>query len=112
MITLSLERLAVAAASLALSLTAGAQIASAEPELNPAVNTTCNYSQVVAAMNAQSPSAAAQFNSTPIAQSFLQNFLASPPPQRQEMLQQAQGMPEAAQFVGLVGPIANTCKNY
>lgn len=95
-----------------MSLTVGLGIAAAEPDLGPAVNTTCNYSQVVAAMNAQSPAAAAQFNDAPVAQSFLQQFLASPPPQRQQMLQQAQGVPEAAQFVGLVGPIANTCHNY
>ncbi len=63
-------------------------------------------------MNAQSPETAAQFNATPAAQSFLQNFLASPPPQRQQMLEQAQSTPEGAQFVGLVQPIANTCNNY
>ncbi len=79
---------------------------------NPAVNTTCSYSQVVAAMNAQSPDAAAQFNAAPMAQSFLQNFLASPPPQREQMLEQAQAVPEAAQYVNLVGPIAKTCDKY
>nr|WP_237160346.1 hemophore-related protein [Mycolicibacter engbaekii] len=79
---------------------------------HPAVNTTCNYSQVVAAMNAQSPEAAAQFNATPLAQSFLQNFLNSPAPQREEMLEQAQAVPEAAQYVNLVGPIAKTCDKY
>ncbi|ORW07077.1 hypothetical protein AWC16_22205 [Mycolicibacter longobardus] len=76
------------------------------------MTTTCSYPQVVAAMNAQSPEAAAEFNATPMAQSFLQNFLASPPPQREQMLEQAQGIPEAAQYVNLVGPIAKTCNKY
>lgn len=112
MITMSLTRLGVAAAGgVALALTTGG-VASADPGQNPAVNTTCSYSQVVAAMNAQSPQTAAQFNATPTAQSFLQSFLASAPPQREQMLQQAQGSPEGAQFVNLVGPIANTCDNY
>lgn len=47
-----------------------------------------------------------------MAQSFLQQFLASPPPQRAQMLEQARGVPEAAQFVNIVEPIANTCNNY
>lgn len=63
-------------------------------------------------MNAQSPDAAAQFNATPMAQSFLQNFLAAPAPQREQMLEQAQAVPEAAQYVNLVGPIAKTCHKY
>ncbi|BBX21559.1 hypothetical protein MTER_09700 [Mycolicibacter terrae] len=111
MITTSLTRLAAAAGGVALALSA-AGVASADPAQDPAVSTTCSYSQVVAAMNAQSPATAAQFNATPMAQSFLQNFLASPPPQREQMLEQAQGVPEAAQFVNLVGPIAKTCDKY
>lgn len=111
MIALSLTRLAAATGGLALSLTAGIGAAAADP-LDPAVNTTCNYSQVVAAMDAQSPATAAQFNATPAAQSFLQQFLASPPPQREQMLQQAQETPEAAPFVNMVEPLANACNNY
>lgn len=138
MITMSLTRLAVVG-GMALALAGGTGLADAAPDQptqpgqpgqpaqpvepgqpgqpgqwsqNPAVNTTCTYSQVVAAMNAQSPDAAAQFNAAPMAQSFLQNFLASPPPQREQMLEQAQAVPEAAQYVSLIGPIANTCNKY
>ena len=112
MVTLSLTRLAAAVGGLELSLTAGVGVASAQPDLGPVVNTTCNYSQVVAAMNAQFPGPAAQFNASPPAQDWLQNFLASPPAQRQQMLDQAQSTPEAAQFVPLFVPLANTCNNY
>jgi hemophore-related protein len=112
MVTLSLTRLASAVGGMALSLTAGVGVVSADPGLGPVVNTTCNYSQVVAAMNAQNPAAAAQFNANPLAQFWLQSFLAAPPAQRQQMLQDANNTPEAAQYVGLFTPVAKTCTNY
>ncbi len=112
MVTRSLTRLAAGVSGLALLLVAGAGIASADPALDPAINTTCSYPQVVAALNAQSPAAAAKFNSSPMAQGWLRSFLASPPGQRAQMAQQAQGMPGAAQYIGLVGQIATSCNNY
>ena len=112
MIKLSLTRLAVAVGGLALSLTAGAGVASADPDLGPIVNTTCGYPQVMAALNAQDPAAAAQFNASPMSQSFLRQFLASPPSQRQQMVQEVQGTPGTEQYVGTVVQVANTCNNY
>lgn len=95
-----------------MALTAGLAAASADPATDPAVNTGCTYSQVVAAMNAQSPGVAAQFNATPAAQSWLQNFLAAPPPQRQQMVDEAQSTPDAAEYVALFGPLASSCQSY
>ena len=112
MINLLLTRAGVAVGSLALSLTAGAGVASADPDLGPIVNTTCNYSQVTTALNAQDPAAAAEFNDSPMAQSWLRSFLASPPGQRQQMLQEVQGMPGTEEYVGTVVQLANTCNNY
>jgi hemophore-related protein len=112
MVTRSFTRLAVAASGLALSLLAGAGIASADPAVDSAINTTCSYPQVVAALNAQSPAAAAKFNNSAMAQGWLRSFLASPPPQRAQMAQQAEGMPGAAQYIGLIGQIAGTCNNF
>jgi hypothetical protein len=40
-------------------------VASADPDLGPAVNTTCTYDQFVAPLNAQDPTIAAVFNSSP-----------------------------------------------
>ncbi|BBZ14013.1 hemophore-related protein [Mycobacterium branderi] len=111
MVTLSLSRLATVVGGVALSLAAAAGVASADP-LDPAVNTTCTYPQVVSALNAQDPAAAAQFNSSPIAQSALRRFLASPPPQRQQMIQQLQGSPQAQQYLGTIAQVATTCNNY
>jgi hemophore-related protein len=112
MVTRSFTRLAAAVGGLALSLVAGAGIASADPAIDAAVATTCSYPQVVAALNAQSPAAAAQFNASPTAQGWLRSFLASPPPQRAQMAQQAEAMPRAAQYIGLIGQIAATCNNF
>src|SRR5882724_2403687 len=74
MVTLLATRLAVAVGGLALSLTAGAGVAFADP-LDPAINTTCSYPQAVAALNAQSPAAANQFNASPTAQAWMRTFL-------------------------------------
>jgi hemophore-related protein len=112
MVTRSLTRLAAAAGGLALLLLTGAGIASADPDMGAAINTTCSYPQVVAALNAQSPAAAAKFNKSPMAQGWLRSFLASPPDQRVQMAQQAEGMPGAAQYVGLIGQIATSCNSY
>ena len=109
---LPLTGLAAAVAGLALSLTTGLGAASADPDLGPIVNTTCNYSQVVAALNAQNPAAAGNLNSSPIAQSYLRQFLAAPPSQRQAMAQQAMSTPGAAQQFGLVQQVAATCNNF
>ena len=116
MIKRPLTRLAVAVGGLALSLSVGAGTASADPDLGPIVNTTCNYSQVMAALNAQDPAAAAQINSSSGAQSGLQRFLAAPPSERLEMVQQVESSPRAQQYfgkyVGLVQQVAATCNNY
>jgi hemophore-related protein len=112
MIKLSLTRLAVAVASLALSSIVAAATASADPDLGPIVNTTCNYGQVMAALNAQDPAAAAQLNASPFAQSALRQFLAAPPSQRMTMAQQAESSPRAQQYFGLVQSVAATCNNF
>ena len=108
MVALSFTRLALAVGGLALSLTAGAGIASADP----IVDTTCSYPQVVSALNAQDPAAAAQFNSSPVAQSYLRKFLAAPPDKRQQMEQQLQGIPEAQAYLGTIQQVASSCNNY
>lgn len=62
-------RLAVVAGGLTLSLTAAA-VASADPNEDLVVNTTCSYPQVVAALNAQDPQAAQQAQALPQAQQY------------------------------------------
>jgi hemophore-related protein len=117
MVALSLTRLAAAVAGLALSLTAGVIVASADPDLDPVINTTCSYSQVVSALNAQTPAAAAQLNGSPSAQAALRGFLDSSPDQRQQIVQELRGkFPESQQYIplyaGFAAQVANTCNNY
>ncbi|MCV7259962.1 hemophore-related protein [Mycobacterium shimoidei] len=104
----SFTKLAGAVGALAFALTAGAGVASADP----LVDTTCSYPQVVSALNAQDPAAAEQFNSSPVAQSYLRRFLGSPPAKRQQMIQQVQAIPEAQQYLGTIQQVASTCNNY
>lgn len=116
MVGLSLSKLSAAVGTLALLLTAEAGVASADPDLDPVINTTCSYSQVVSALNAQSPAAAAQLNGSPTAQAALRGFLDSSPDQRRQIAQELESKPESRpyieQFAGLVVQIANTCNNY
>ena len=111
MVKLSLTKLAAAVGGAAFALTAGSGIASADP-LDPVVNTTCNYGQVMAALNATDPAAAAQLTASPAAVSYLHQFLASAPPQRLAMARQIQAMPNAAPFFNDVLVVAGSCNNY
>jgi hemophore-related protein len=93
--------------------------ASADPLLDPLINTTCSYTQITAAMKAQSPMLAVQFNNRPDMQANLQQFLAMPVDQRQQQAsQQQQAMSPAMQALifAQIGPqvlqVANTCMNY
>ncbi|HME49872.1 hemophore-related protein [Mycobacterium sp.] len=112
MVKLSSTRLVVAVGGLALSLTTGVGVASADPGLSSAINTTCSYSQAMAALNAQAPEAANDLSASPLAQTWLRTFLASPAGQRQQMVQQANSIPAVQQYVGLAVQIANTCHDY
>lgn len=108
----SLTTLAVGACGMALWMTAGSGLASADRDLSPFVDTTCNYGQVISALQASDPQAAAQFNSSPESVSFLRQFLASPPSQRQQMAELLASQPGADEQFGLVQRVFSTCNNY
>ncbi len=102
----------VASGGLLLSVVAPAGIASAQPDVGPIVNTTCSYPQVVSALNAHDPAAAAQLTGSPFVSGWIQNFLAQGPAERTRLIQQVQNQPGAAQYTGLVLQVANDCNNY
>jgi hemophore-related protein len=108
----SSTRSAVVVAGLLVALAAGAGIASAEPDLGPMVNTTCSYPQVMSALNAEDPASASQFNASPMSQTYLQQFLASPPAQRQWMAGIVANQPGNQQYFGLLTTVFTTCNNY
>jgi hemophore-related protein len=108
MVKLSSTKVVATFGGLALSLTAGVGIASADP----LVNTTCSYGQIVAALNAERPDLAAEFHSEPMAQAMLNSFLAAPLDQRQRMVTRIQRTTIGQQYMGGIIQIANSCNNY
>ena len=114
MVTRSMSKLAAAAGGLALVALAGAGIASADGLSEQAINTTCNYNQVHAALAQQNPTYASLLDSHPEAQSFLQDYLASPPAARRAKAQNAQAThpAQAGAFISVVNNIAATCNNF
>lgn len=102
----------VPAAFVALALGAGAATASAQPDTALLVNTTCTYDQVVRALNAERPDLAGDFNSSPIAQSTLGQFLAAPPPARQQMIDQGMSSPYFAAQIGPMLQLGANCSKY
>jgi hemophore-related protein len=105
----SLARLVVVVGALTLTWTTGAGVASAQPDLSPAINTTCTYSQAEAALIALSPDRAKEFHATPMAQTWLHAFLDSPVEQRPQLIEAA---PQLNPYHDLVVAMANNCKNY
>jgi hemophore-related protein len=95
-----------------LSLIVGGGIAYAEPDMSAIVNSTCTYPQVMAALNAQSPGLADQVSASPMANAWVQQLVAAPPDQRQQMLQEAQTVPGVQQYTGLIVQVAGTCQNF
>ncbi len=102
-------RLIVAVCAGALTWTAEAGVASAEPDLSPLINTSCTYSQAKAALAALAPDGGQEFSATPTTQTWLHAFLDSPVEQRRQLIQQA---PQINQYTALVVAMANTCNNY
>ena len=111
MVKLSSTKLVIALGGLALSLSAGAGLASAEPDMGPILYTTCNYSQVVAALDAQSPDMAVRLSQEPAAQAMLSSFLGSPPIVRQKIINDVQGA-IGPEYVDPIVQTAYTCNNY
>ena len=114
MIKLPLSRLAVAVGGLALSLTAGVGVASADPDLGSAVNSTCTYSQFVAALNAQNPMYGSALNSSPQMQGDLQTFLAERPgsERRQRFAKNVSNNPANQQLLPILQTAFDTCNNF
>jgi len=105
-------RVMLGSGGLVVSLIAGGGIAAAAPDVNALTTSTCTYPQVVAALQALSPAAANDLSASPMASNWLQQLVASPPEQRQQMVAQVQGMPALAEYAGLIPQVVGTCNNY
>ncbi|WP_424743571.1 hemophore-related protein [Mycobacterium sp.] len=93
-----------------MALTAGAGVASADPGLDQLINTNCNYSQAVAALNATD--AAAAFDESSTAKAWLRSFLASPVDTRARMVQSVQSLPSLQPYLEDAMQAASTCSNF
>jgi hemophore-related protein len=109
-----MSKLAAAAGGLALVALAGAGIASADVVSQQAIDTTCNFDQVVRALDAQEPGAGQKLNNNPIARNWLTNYLQSPHDQRVAMAQQAQTQyaTVADKYIGKINAAAANCNGY
>ena len=108
----STMKMVMAVGGLSLALTTGAGIASAEPDVSPIINSTCNYSQVMAALNAEDPNMAGQVSANPALVAGLQNLIASGPEGRRQTVAQWQNVPAIQPYIPLIAQVANTCNNY
>ncbi len=110
--------IAVVGGAAAIGLAAVPGIAAADPLSEALATTSCNYAQVTAAMNAQTPELAAQLSMRPDMQANLQSFLAMPVEQRRaEIAKQQAANPQLQQMLtALLGPqvsqVARSCMNY
>ena len=118
--------LTVTVAVLGLGSALASTSASAQPDLSPLIQTTCDYQQVVAALNTQAPDLATELAQYPAAQAKLQRFLAAPTSARQQMVDQAfashpqwqstidekAGTPQGQQTQSALLAVANTCNSY
>ena len=104
----SLACLTAAVGGLGLALTAGTGTSIADP----IADSTCSYSQFVAALNAQDPLAGAAFSVSPETQSSLRQFLAAPPDQRVIMAEQIRTQPAAQPYLGTIERTFSVCNNY
>jgi hemophore-related protein len=112
MIKLSLTKLSLAIGVSALSLGVGSGVASAAPDLTPAINTTCSYPQFMSALNARNPQAQGAFDSSPVLRNGLSEFLASGPERRREIAQYVAASAMFAPYLGTIEQAFNTCNGF
>jgi hemophore-related protein len=112
MMKLSTTTLAVAIGGLALSLTAGAGQAAAQPDYGPMVNSTCTYEQAMTAVHTENPLAAQYLDQSPPNQQFLQVFLGSSRDQRVNLLNQIKNNQGADQALPVFQQMLTSCTKY
>lgn len=108
----STKSLIIGSSGLLVSLAVGGGIATAAPDLSGLITSTCTYPQVMAALSAQSPEVANDLSTSPLASSWLQELVATPSDQRQQMVAQVQDMPALQEYAELIPQVAATCNSY
>ena len=115
MIKLWLPRLVAAVGVSAVSLgvgVGGLGVASAAPDLGPAIDTTCSYPQFMSALNAQNPEADRVFNSSPVLRSGLTQFISAGRDKRREIAVFVAASPMFQPYLGTIEQAFNTCNGF
>lgn len=112
MIRPTLTKVAAATCGLALSLSAGAGIASAAPDYGPMVDTTCSFDQAMTAVRTENPTAAQYLDQSPPNVQFLQVYLGSPREERINLLNQISGNPGIDQALPVFQQMLTSCSKY
>jgi hemophore-related protein len=107
-----LVNVAATIGGLALASTAGPGIASGDPDYGPIINTTCSYDQAMRAVHAENPTAAEYLDQSPPNQQFLQQYLASSPDQRQDLLHAIEHTRGAEQALPVFQQMMTDCARY
>jgi hemophore-related protein len=105
-------KMIVGCSGVLMSVFASAGIASAAPDVEAIVASTCTYPQVMAALQAQDPAAAGQLSSNSMASGWLQQLVASPPDGRRAMIAQIQAYPQLNGYTSLINSVAGSCNNF
>jgi hemophore-related protein len=103
---------AVAVAGMAVSLAAGAGIATADPVYGPMTDTTCTADQAFAALHAENPQAESYMNKYPANAEFVRVYAGSSPEKRVDLLNQIKGNPGANLALPIFRQMFTSCNNY
>jgi hemophore-related protein len=108
----SMTRLGVALGGLALSLTAGAGLAAAEPDVSSMVDSPCSFEQAMTAVHKENPMAAQYLDQSPPNVQFLRVFLSSPRDERISLLNQIKDNPGADVALPVFRQMLTSCTKY
>lgn len=110
-----MRKLLIATAALTAALVF-APVASADPNINSVLKTTCTFEQVNAAIHDKYSKAAAELDGNPMAQAAIRHFLHANPKKRKDMLAKALKDPNTAvtvkKYVPVMEKVAKTCHKY
>ena len=105
-------KLALAVGGAALSLTAGAGLATADPVYGAMTETTCTYEQAMAAVHAENPMAASYLDQSPPNLQFLRIYMGSSPAERVNLLNQIKNNPGVDQALPVFRQMMTSCSKY
>lgn len=105
-----LAGLVVAAGALTTVPMAG--VAGADPDYSALINTDCSYDQVIGAVRAQNPSAAAFLDSAPDQQDAFRTYFAQSRAGRAKIVEENKTNPAAQQILDVAQGAVAVCHNY